>query len=85
MADRESEVGELDLLIGSQDVYQALQKSDADIARVTEDLIYLLVQKNIILFTELPEAVQAKLLSREKLRDELSGRVVSPLSDDETI
>jgi len=88
MADREAGAGGLDPRLGDlggQDVYQALQKSDADIARVTEDLIYLLVQKNIILFTELPEVVQTKLLSREKLRDELSGRVVSPLSDDETI
>ena len=40
----------------------ALAESDKDIARVTEDLIQLLISKNIILFTELPEAVQQKLL-----------------------
>ena len=66
-------------------VHDALQRSDTDIARVTEDLIYLLVQKNIILFTELPDVVQAKLLSREKLRDKLSAQTVPLLSDDETI
>jgi len=49
-----------------------LAASDADIARVTEDLIELLISKNIILFTDLPEAVQRKLLSRELLRQNLS-------------
>ena len=68
-----------------RDVYLALQSSDADIARVTEDLIYLLIQKNIILFTELPEVVQTKLLSREQLRGELGQQVISPLSDQETL
>ena len=33
------------------DVRLALQDSDAEIARVTEDLVHLLVKKNIILFT----------------------------------
>jgi len=67
------------------DVIEGLKNSDLEIARVTEDLIYLLVQKNVILFTELPEIVQDKLLSREKLRDKLSGAIISPLSDDEGI
>lgn len=67
------------------DVIEGLKSSDLDIARITEDLIYLLVQKNVILFTELPEIVQEKLLSRETLRDKLSGVMLSPLSDDEGI
>jgi len=67
------------------DVHLALQDSDGDIARVTEDLIYLLVKKNVILFTELPEAVQGKLISREKLRSRLGEVNQSPISDDDTI
>ncbi len=63
----------------------ALAESDKDIARVTEDLINLLISKNIILFTELPQAVQEKLLGREKLRSSLSGVMDNFLDDDESI
>lgn len=64
---------------------RSLQDSDNELARVTEDLISVLVQKNVILFTDLPEAVQTKLLGREKLRARLGQVNVSILSDDETI
>jgi hypothetical protein len=63
----------------------ALAESDKDIARVTEDLVYLLIHKNIILFTELPQAVQTKLLGREKLRSSLTDNVENFLHDDETL
>lgn len=62
-----------------------LAESDKDIARVTEDLIHLLISKNIILFTELPEAVQQKLLGREKLRSSLNGVMENFLDEDESI
>ena len=68
-----------------EQLINALEQSDAELARITEDLISVLVQKGTILFTDLPEAVQAKLLSREALRDKLNGGVVSFLSDDETL
>ena len=55
------------------DLIQALTTSDREIARVTEDLITLLVEKKVIIFTELPEAVQRQLLEREKLRAVLNG------------
>jgi len=63
----------------------ALQDSDAEIARVTEDLVHLLVKKNIILFTELPEIVQEKLITRENLRTKLNSLEYTIISDDETI
>lgn len=66
-------------------VLKELQNSDREIARVTEDLIYLLVNKQVILFTELPEPVQQKLLKRERLRSELSSNEVSFLDDEDTI
>ena len=51
-----------------------LTSSDLELVRALEDVISLLVDKNIINFTELPEEVQHKLLSRqfarEKLQDE---------------
>ena len=66
-------------------IIDALADSDADLARVTEDLISVLVKKGTILFTDLPEAVQAKLLEREKLRHKLDEANISFLSDDDTI
>lgn len=66
-------------------IFQALRNSDADLARVTEDLISLLVHKGLILFTELPEAVQVKLVDREKLREKLGPANVSILSEEDTL
>ncbi len=63
----------------------ALAESDRDIARVTEDLIHLLISKNLILFTELPPAVQQKILGREKLRSSISGDIDNFLIDDESL
>ena len=62
-----------------------LTESDKDIARVTEDLIQLLIAKNLINFTELPEPVQHKLLTREKLRISLQGSLVDFLDGNDTI
>lgn len=64
----------------------ALEDSDKAIARVIEDLINLLIEKKSILFTELPVAVQQKLLEREKLRaDHVGERDVSFLDNDDSI
>ncbi len=67
------------------DVQIALQASDADLARVTEDLIHLLVEKNLILFTELPAIVQEKLALRERLRAKLRPDGTSIVSEDDTL
>jgi len=66
-------------------IIQALAASDPELARVTEDLIGVLVKKGVILFTDLPDAVQNKLLDREALRSKLQGSPVSFLSDDDTL
>ena len=47
-------------------------RADLSLARVTEDLIDLLIEKGLISFTELPEAAQSKLINRRGLRNELS-------------
>jgi hypothetical protein len=44
------------------------RSSDLEFIRVLDDVIDLLVSKNIILFTELPEPVQAKYTQRNQLR-----------------
>lgn len=70
----------------SPDAYKrALADSDQNIARVTEDLIHLLVAKNLILFTELPVPVQQKLLERERLRSHLQQSEDNFLDDSELL
>lgn len=69
-----------------------LEKSDNDLSRIIEDLIDLLVTKNTILFTDLPEVAQQKLLTRKLARSAHSENTEQPLqtnnsilTDDETI
>lgn len=47
-------------------------QSDLALARVMEDLIDILVQKKVILFTDFPTGAQKKLLERRGLREEFS-------------
>jgi len=64
---------------------ETLSESDKDFMRATEDLIHLLIQKNIILFTELPTAVQEKMSGREKLRSNLNEKPPSFLDNSDSI
>jgi hypothetical protein len=52
---------------------QMLSGSDSGMARVIEDLIDILMEKQIFVYTELPEAVQAKLSARKQLRQNMSA------------
>lgn len=45
------------------------QSSDLEFIRVLDDVIDLLISKNIILFTELPEVVQEKYTQRTQMRE----------------
>lgn len=50
-----------------------LDFSDIGFIRVLEDLIDLLIAKNILTFTELPEKAREKILNRKDVRERLSG------------
>jgi len=50
---------------------QLLSLSDISIIRVLEDLIDLLIRKNIILFTELPAEAQTKIKQRKRVREKI--------------
>jgi len=52
---------------------KSLVSSDGDMVRVVEDLVDLLMEKQVFVFTELPEAVQAKLNARKKLRHDVNA------------
>jgi hypothetical protein len=52
---------------------QNLLELDADLLRILEDLINVLVDNNVILLTDFPDAVQRKLMNRQKVQDKLRG------------
>jgi len=57
--------------INNDDSWQSvIALSDSGFIRLLEDLVDLLIRKNIILFTELPEKAQEKILSRKKIREQ---------------
>ena len=45
-------------------------KSDLGLVRVIEDLIEVLIENKVIMFTDFPEGAQKKLLDRRGLRKE---------------
>ena len=51
-----------------------LSLSDMGIIRLLEDLIDLLIQKNIILFTELPGQAQDRITQRKRLRETMTSQ-----------
>lgn len=52
---------------------QLLALSDMSMVRVLEDLVDLLIEKKLILFTELPPQAQEKIQFRRKLRTKMAG------------
>lgn len=58
-----------------QEGQRSLADSDAGLARVTEDLIDILINRGVIHFTDFPPAAQAKLLQRRQTRAILSKRL----------
>ncbi|MCU6175503.1 hypothetical protein KWH82_14975 [Citrobacter cronae] len=52
---------------------EMLQKSDLEMVRVLDDLIYLLIRKGVIAITDLPPMAQVKLMNRANARQGLGG------------
>lgn len=57
----------------TQQTLEMLQKSDLEMVRVLDDLIYLLIRKGVIAITDLPPMAQVKLMNRANARQELGG------------
>jgi hypothetical protein len=53
----------------------ALGATDLEFVRVLEDVVGLLIDKSVILFTDLPESAQEKIMRRQRLRSELGGKL----------
>ncbi|MDX1733558.1 MAG: hypothetical protein R3228_04295 [Halioglobus sp.] len=70
-----------DYLRGLADGGDPLSASDQDFVRVLEDLVELLMSKGVILFTELPDSAQQKILNRQRWRSQ-RGTALDLLSED---
>jgi hypothetical protein len=51
----------------------ALLQEDLKLIRAIEDIIDLLISKNVIIFSELPVAVQQKIMKKRGYREKLFG------------
>lgn len=60
--------------LDSDPLRQLLINSDSGFIRLLEDLIDLLMKKNLIIFTELPEKAQEKIIERKKIRERISSQ-----------
>lgn len=58
-------------LINSNQAVQELAASDMELIRVLEDIVDLLIKKQVFVFTELPDSAQAKLSKRRKVRGDM--------------
>lgn len=65
-------------------VKHALSVSDYEMLRVVEDLIDLLIEKQVFVYTELPTAVQEKLHSRKQLRKNMQS-LSNLVPEDDTV
>lgn len=54
--------------LGQDETKPDFRELDADFVRVTEDLIYVLMEKGVLQFTDLPADAQRKLRAREGFR-----------------
>ncbi|MDR3368702.1 hypothetical protein [Rhodoferax sp.] len=59
--------------------------ADAEFVRVIEDLIDVLITKNLIMHTDLPDAAQRKLTFRKGLRNRVLGALDLLDSDDRVL
>ena len=50
-------------------LHRALRQSDGDFVRVLDDLVVLLLNKGLIVFTDLPREARNKIMLRRRLRD----------------
>lgn len=57
----------------SEEVANDFARSDLALIRVVEDLIDTLIEKNLLRFTDLPEAAREKLAERRSLRHSMNA------------
>jgi len=78
-------IGFLNMNASEEQSLQFLTSSDYELVRVLEDLIELLIDKNVVLFTELPSAAQRKLVQRRKARQNLREEDALMIGEDDIL
>lgn len=78
-------IGFLNLNASEEQSLQFLTSSDYELVRVLEDLIELLIDKNIVLFTDLPFAAQHKLVQRRRARQNLREENTLMVDEDDIL
>ncbi|WP_028455113.1 hypothetical protein [Chitinilyticum litopenaei] len=68
---------------GSQPDTELFQGLDIELIRVLEDLIDVMIHKNLLRLTDLPLPAQQKLLSRKRLRESLSNQINFSIGPDD--
>ena len=66
---------ELINFLGTMDASSSIHATDQDFVRVLEDVVELLIDKGVILFTDLPGSAQEKMMLRQQLRSRLGARL----------
>lgn len=62
---------------GDSDFWEKiLSVSDLGIIRILEDLVDLLVAKNLIMFTDLPADAQEKIRERKRVREKMESETL---------
>ena len=74
-ADEEKSLVELSAFLSEVATVHTLEKLFVDLdkgmIRVVEDLVDILIQKKLIMLTDLPEEVRKKIFARKQVRDKL--------------
>ena len=65
---------ELQAFLGQASEPENFERLDAGFVRVVEDLIDVLIAKNLITITDLPPQAQAKLFARKSFRERSAGQ-----------
>lgn len=73
-----------DRQLGPHTLRMQLVQSDQGMVRLVEDLIEILIAKNVIQFTDLPEAAGAKYLQRQGKRERL-GVIKNLINEDKDL
>ena len=63
--------------------HAAFRESDIQLARVLEDLIEILIERNLIQFTDFPSAAQKRLNDRQSMRSK--NRLTMIVEDDKRL
>ena len=67
--------GELNAFLQSHSASGYIGDTDQAFVRVLEDVVELLIDKGVFMFTELPESAQKRVLERQRLRSSLGGKL----------